>query len=84
MVQGPGAEMTNTATYTISKYLQTTDIGRLLFCVHDEIVCSIKKEFIDEGKDAIVGFMEQANDRLGFKYRIKSKAYGPFDCWRKA
>lgn len=84
MVQGPGAEMTNIATYEISKYLKHTGIGRLLFPVHDEIVCSIKKGFEEQGMSDIVSLMQQSNQALGFKYKIKAKAYGPYPYWRKA
>ncbi len=84
MVQGPGAEMTNWSTYTISDYFNKTGMGRLLFAVHDEIVCSVKKEWAENFKYDIVSIMEQANDSLGFKYRIKAKPYGAFERWQKA
>lgn len=84
MVQGPGAEMTNAATYLIADYLKTSKLGRVLMPVHDEIVCSIRKDKIDLAKQEIVRIMESTNDILGFKYRIKAKPYGPFECWKKA
>jgi DNA polymerase I-like protein with 3'-5' exonuclease and polymerase domains len=84
MVQGPGAEMTNCATYRIANYFKVKDIGRLLFSVHDEIVCSIKQDLTDHGKESIVVLMEQSNVDLNFKYRIRAKSYGGFPCWRKA
>ncbi len=84
MVQGPGAEMTNIATYQISRWLKDHKQGRLLFPVHDEIVCSIKKDCVDQAIAAIINIMEDSNDSLGFRYRIKSKAYGPFERWQKA
>lgn len=84
MVQGPGAEMTNIATYRIAEHFVKHRVGRLLFSVHDEIVCSAKKDFTEEAKRVIVSIMEQSNDQLGFKYRIKSKSYGGFLCWQKA
>lgn len=84
MVQGPGAEMTNMATYLIADYFKKTGLGRLLFPVHDEIVCSVKKDRTEEAKTAIVSIMESTNDLMGFKYKIKAKAYGPFSCWKKA
>jgi DNA polymerase-1 len=84
MVQGPGAEMTNSATYLIADYFKKHNLGRLLFPVHDEIVCSAKKDKIEEAKSAIVSIMESTNDLMNFKYRIKAKAYGGFQCWRKA
>lgn len=84
MVQGPGAEMTNWSTYTISDYFNKTGMGRLLFAVHDEIVCSVKKEWAENFKHDIVSIMEQANKSLGFKYKIKAKPYGAFERWQKA
>lgn len=83
MVQGPGAEMTNFATYTLQDRLKTFDFGRVMFCVHDELVCSIKKDIVEDAKSVIVGVMEEANDFLGFKHRIKSVPYGPLTAWAK-
>ena len=83
MVQGPGAEMTNAATYLIADYFKKHSLGRLMFSVHDEIVCSAKKDKIEEAKHAIVSIMESTNDLLGFKYKVKAKSYGGFECWRK-
>jgi DNA polymerase I-like protein with 3'-5' exonuclease and polymerase domains len=84
MVQGPGAEMTNYATYEVAELLKQHNMGRLMFAVHDEIVCSVKENMADLGKSGLVDMMQNANDVLGFKYRIKAKAYGPFEFWRKA
>ena len=84
MVQGPGAEMTNMATYYIADHLKRYELGRLLFPVHDEIVCSVKQSLIDAGKYSIIALMEKSNEHLGFKYRIKAKSYGGFPCWQKA
>jgi DNA polymerase I len=84
MVQGPGAEMTNMATYLIADYFKKNSLGRLMYSVHDEIVCSAKKDRTEEAKAAIVNIMESTNDLIGFKYKIKAKSYGPFECWKKA
>ncbi len=84
MIQGPGAEMTNYATYKVSEYLRNNNLGRVLIPIHDELVCSVKKNNIEEGKFAIVSIMESANDFLKFEYRVKAVSYGPFECWKKA
>lgn len=84
MIQGTGGEMTNIATYTIAKHFKDNKLGRFLFPVHDEIVCSSLLDKVEESKFAIVNIMESTNDILGFKYRIKAKSYGGFSCWRKA
>jgi DNA polymerase I-like protein with 3'-5' exonuclease and polymerase domains len=84
MVQGPGAEMTNAATVLVADYLKKNNLGRVLMPVHDELVCSVRKDKVDVAKREIVRIMESTNDILGFKYKIKAKPYGPFECWRKA
>ena len=83
MIQGPGAEMTNIATYEIAKYLKDQQIGRFMIPIHDEIVCSVKRDFTDIGMSSIVRLMEQSNDVLGFKYRIKAKSYGSINCYSR-
>lgn len=84
MIQGPGAEMTNTATYLIADHFKREGLGRFMMAVHDEIVCSVKIGREEEAKSAIVNIMESANDVLGFKYRVKAVPYGPMKCWGKA
>ncbi len=83
MVQGPGAEMTNYSTYMIADYFKKNNLGRFMLNIHDEIVCSVKKDLVEEGKSAIINIMESANDFLGFKHRVKAVSYGPYECWRK-
>lgn len=84
MVQGPGAEMTNISTYLIKEYFERNKTGRFMFPVHDECVVSANTGKVDEVKLSIVNIMESTNDRLGFKYKIKAKPYGAFECWKKA
>lgn len=83
MVQGPGGEMNNMATYLVADYFKANSLGRMLYPVHDELVCSAKENRVEEAKENIVRIMEITNQRLGFKYPIKAQAYGGFKCWQK-
>lgn len=83
LIQGTGADCTNHATWRIGEYLRDKKIGRLWFSVHDEIVGEARNGKIEEGISALTKFMEESGDIVGFKYRLKSQAYGPLIQWSK-
>ena len=51
-IQGTSADITKLAMIKLYKELKSIG-GRLLLCVHDEIVCEVPKDRIDEGKEAV-------------------------------
>lgn len=83
LIQGVGADMTNTASYLVSEYFYKEKLGRFLFSVHDEILCEAAEALTEEAKLAIVTLMESTNDRVKFKYRVSAKPYGPLTAWSK-
>ncbi len=83
LVQGVGADITNMATYKVANRLKAEKMGRMLFSVHDEILCEVSSIVTDRAKVAIVEEMEGVNDFVNFKYPVKSKPYGPLPYWSK-
>jgi len=83
MVQGPGADMMNMASYTIADRLTTEKLGRFLFSVHDEAVTEIRDSLIDRAKTVIIESMGVPNAYLNLKYSVQCKLYGPLKCWAK-
>lgn len=84
MVQGPAGDMNNAATYLVAEALESKGMGKLMMPIHDEIVCSVNRNLVEESKLEIVRQMESVNSILGFKYPIKAKPYGGFEFWQKA
>ncbi|GAC1499929.1 MAG: hypothetical protein NVS1B10_03130 [Candidatus Saccharimonadales bacterium] len=83
MVQGPGADMMNMASYTIAERFNKEKLGRFLFSVHDEAVTEVQDSLIDQARCAIVDSMEVPNAYLNLKYPVQCKLYGPLKCWSK-
>ncbi len=83
IIQGVGADITNMATYLISDQLKSRNLGRLLFSVHDEVICEVRSTLIEESIAVILEQMEVPNEYLKLKYPVSAKPYGPMSCWGK-
>lgn len=83
MIQGPGADMMNMASYTIAERFTKEKLGRFLFSVHDEAVTEVVDNLIDTAKSAIIESMGVPNEYLNLKYPVQCKVYGPLRAWSK-
>ena len=83
LIQGPGSDMMNMSTYTAADKFKSKSLGRVLWSVHDELVCEVKESLIEEARQCIIESMEVPNDFLKLKYRVGNKLYGPLRAWSK-
>jgi len=82
-IQGPASDMTNMASYLIQDYLVSNDYGRLLFTVHDEVVCEVRNDYVQQSIQGIINCMGVPNAFLNLKYIVTCKPYGPLQYWSK-
>lgn len=83
LIQGPGGDMTNMAAYHIQETLQSKNMGRLWFTVHDEVVAECLTELTESAIAVIVHCMDIPNKYLNLKYPVPCKTYGPMEAWGK-
>ncbi len=83
LIQGVAAECCNRAFYRVVKQIKELYLGRALFSVHDEILVEAPVSVAMLVKRDIINIMEQSTEDFGFKYPLKSVAYGPLNMWSK-
>lgn len=83
LVQGVGADLTNKAFYLFAEHLKSTQRGRALWSVHDEILAEVNIGLEEEEKSNLCSTMCDLTSYLNFKYPLQAKSYGPMNCWSK-
>lgn len=70
VVQGSAADLTKMAILNLESNERWKEIGgRLLIPVHDELICEVPMEYLEEGREILKNSMEGAGDFLPFQIR---------------
>lgn len=80
-IQGPGAEFTNLAFYTVADRLRENGHGRAVLSVHDEIIIQVKEAYIEEEEKALIDIMESVSNVFKLTYPLKAVSSGPMKRW---
>lgn len=83
LIQGPAGDVCNRAFYQMHERLKANGHGRTLWPVHDEIICEIKDEYVEEEKEALTRIMEEVTQYVRFEYPLQAVSYGPLKAWAK-
>lgn len=70
VIQGSAADLTKMAILNLESNKRWKEIGgRLLVPVHDELICEVPMEYMEEGRKILQDSMEGAGDFMPFKIR---------------
>lgn len=81
LVQGPGADFTNMASYMIDEKLRALDLGRFVLSVHDEILIEVHEEHAEWAERLLISTMEDISSIMGLKYPLKAVGSGQMTRW---
>lgn len=85
LIQGVAGDCCNMAMWKVDKLLKFQGIGRVLFTVHDEIVCEVldNPQIVELCKTALKRIMESISEVIDLNPRLTAKTYGPLAFWSK-
>ena len=83
LIQGTGADCCHYAFYTVAETLKRERWGRALFEVHDQIVCSVKKEYLQQATKFIEEAMIGAGKVIGLTVPLSVESEEPKERWTK-
>lgn len=81
LIQGTGADITNTAFTLISKELRESQEGRGLFVIHDEILIEVLTQHTKKWDTRLKAVMVQVGKDLNLQVPLTVDSSGPMDCW---
>lgn len=83
MIQGTGADLTSGAVVDVNNKLQELGYGRVLFSVHDELICLIKDKFTEAARPVIIEGMLAQGAKINLSVPLKVDCSKPMKRWSK-
>lgn len=83
IIQGTGADITSGAVVDVNRKLTELGYGRVLFSIHDELVCLIKDEFTESARPVIIEGMLAQGPKINLTVPLKVDCSQPMKRWSK-
>ncbi len=83
LIQGTGADLCSRAFYLVDDALRASGAGKGLFTVHDELVVTVLKERVDEGRALLQSVMKTVGEEIRLTVPLSTDCSEGVERWEK-